>query len=80
MAALEAAEEYTNLLEIDQSDKDIVVSSLNDLVSESPKTTVAATKFKKVITKAGTESLGAMKQILIGVLSETAKKVIWPNS
>jgi hypothetical protein len=55
-------------------------ASLDDLVRDSPHTTVAATRFKRIAGKAGKGAADAFKEILIGVISETAKKVIWPST
>jgi hypothetical protein len=77
---LEAAQELADELEnLTQEEKDILKKSLDDLVRDSPKTTVAATRFKKLVRKAGGEATGSFKQILIGVVTEAAKKLLWPS-
>ncbi len=52
--------------------------SLDDIVRDTPKTTVAATRFKRILAKAGTGAGQAFRDILVDVISETAKKMIWP--
>ena len=52
--------------------------SLDDLVRDTPGTTVAATRFKRIATKAGGGAASAFKEILFSVVSETAKKILWP--
>jgi hypothetical protein len=43
----------------------------------TPKTTLAVTKYKTYIKKAGTEVAKRLKDILIELVSETVKKSIW---
>jgi hypothetical protein len=80
-ASLEAARELTSELDnLSDSEKQILSRSLDDLIRDTPSTPVAATRFKKLAVKAGKEGAGALKDILVDLISETAKKVIWPNS
>jgi hypothetical protein len=75
-----AAKEFTEFLdEISSEDKDILIKSLDDLVKDSPRTPLAAAKFKKIVSKAGSTIAGSFKDILVDVISETAKKAIWPS-
>jgi len=75
-AAQELAEELDGLT---KEEKQTLTASLDDLVRESPRTTPAATRFKRIAGKAGKGAADAFKEILIGVISETAKKVICPS-
>jgi hypothetical protein len=59
-------------------EKDTLSKSLDGLVRDTPGTTVAATRFKRLATKAGGGVAGAFKGILVSVVSETAKKILWP--
>ncbi len=59
-------------------EKDTLSKSLDDLVRDTPGTTVAATRFKRLATKAGGGAASAFKGILVSVVSETAKKILWP--
>ena len=80
-ARLEAARELAIELDtISDEEKTILAGSIEDLVREGPKTTLAATRFKKIVTKAGSVAAESFKEILINVVSETAKKIIYPNS
>ena len=74
-AAIELASELEN---IDESDKAILVTSINDLVKESPAAPVATTKFKKIMTKVGATTASMFRDILVDVLSEAARKAIFP--
>jgi hypothetical protein len=76
---IEAAKELS--LEIDsltEEDRNVIVNNLDDLVKDGPKTQVAAMRFKKVAAKTSKEIALGLKEILIDIVSETAKKVIWP--
>lgn len=52
-------------------------SDLTELTRDSPKTQVASLRFKKVMTKVGTGIASGVRDIVVDVLSETAKKAIW---
>ena len=76
---LEAAKELTDELQgVTQEEKDILKGSLDDIIRDTPKTTVAATRFKRIVAKGGKEIGGAFKDILVNIIAEAAKKIIWP--
>ena len=78
-ARLKAAQELAEETEgLDDKERQMLKASLDDLVRETPRTTLAATRFKRLATKAGKGAADAFKDILIGVISEAAKKLIWP--
>jgi hypothetical protein len=52
-------------------------SDLTDLTKDSPKTQVASLRFKKLMAKVGKPIASGVRDIVIDVLSETAKKAIW---
>jgi hypothetical protein len=72
-AAKDLADEFD---ELDEADRTKLKASLDDLVKDSPATEVAGRRFKKIVAKLGKESAGAIKSVIIDVLSETAKKVL----
>lgn len=75
---LEAANELAQELdELTSKEKDRLSGTLPDIVSETPKTTVAATRFKRLVAKVGGMAGEAFKDILSDIASETAKKMIW---
>jgi len=74
-AANELAQELDSL---DAEDRAILQQSIDDLVKDTPSTTVAAVRFKRIMTKAGQGAAALFREILIEVLSETAKKTLWP--
>jgi len=73
--AHELAQELDN---ISDGDKEILTQSINEIVKDSPKTTLAATRFKKILSKTSTPIMGAFKDILVDIVSETVKKLLWP--
>lgn len=52
-------------------------SDLTELTKDSPKTQVASLRFKKVMSKVGTSVASGVRDIVVDVLSEAAKKAIW---
>ena len=77
---LKAAQELSQEVEgLSDSERETLRASLDDLVRDTPRTTVAATRFKRLAAKAGKGAADAFKNLLVDVLSETAKKVIWPS-
>jgi len=78
-AALDAAREFADELdELNGEEKELLKRSLDDIVGDTPRTPLAATKFKKYAAKAGKAAADSLKSILINVASETAKKLLWP--
>ena len=76
---LTAAVELANELEsINESDKAILVASINDLVKDTSSTPIAAMRFKKIMVKVGTATASMFKDILVDILSEAARKAIFP--
>lgn len=75
-AARELADEFENLT---IEERDLLKKSLDGIVRDTPQTTVDAVRFKKLAAKAGSVAAGALKEILVDIASETAKKVIWPT-
>ncbi|MDM5277158.1 DUF2321 domain-containing protein [Paenibacillus silvae] len=79
-AKLEAAIE---LLKEDEelSEEDIknFENNIHDAMSEGPRTTLAATRIGKVFKKTSTFIGEGVRDIIVDVLSETAKKTIWPS-
>ncbi|MGO8837570.1 MAG: DUF2321 domain-containing protein [Limisphaerales bacterium] len=75
---IEAAKEFADDLdELTLEDRDKLKKSLDDITVDTPKTEVAATRFKRIMTKVGKESATAMKTIVTDVLCEAAKKTIF---
>ncbi len=77
---IKAARELTDELEgLTAEEKQQLKQSIDDIVADTPRTSLAATRFKRLAAKAGRVAAEGFKEILIGVLSETAKKMIYPG-
>ena len=77
---VDAAVEMANELDgLNDEERSLLAGSVDDLVREGPKTALAATRFKKLITKAGSVAAESFRKILVDIASETAKKMLWPN-
>jgi len=78
-ARVKAAQELAREVDgISEDEKALLEKSIGDLIKDGPNTTLAATRFKKIMSKAGKTAAGAFKDILVDVASEAAKKMIWP--
>ena len=76
---IKAAQELVlGLDNLTQVEKENLNKSLNDIIRDTPETTVAATKAKKLFAKAGRGVAEGFKNILVDIVSEAAKKMIWP--
>jgi hypothetical protein len=64
--------------ELDETERAVLTASLDDLVRDTPQTSLAAVRFKKLAAKAGKTAAEGLKAILVDVVSEAAKKFIWP--
>lgn len=75
---LKAANELADLLdELSEEERNQLKISLDDLVKDGPRTVVATTKFKRILSKTGPEIVSGFREILVDVVSETVKKSIW---
>jgi hypothetical protein len=78
--ALKAARELTDTLKnLTTKEREALKKSLNDIVRDTPQTPVAANRFKKIMAKAGQVTAGAVRDIVVDIASEAAKKIIWPS-
>jgi hypothetical protein len=78
-AKIQAARELAQELDtLSVQERDILEKSIDDLIKGTPSTPVAATRFKKTMVKIGQTSASMFREILTDVLSETAKKMLWP--
>lgn len=64
---------------INERDKAILMTSINDLVKETPSAPIAATKYKKIMEKVGTTTSSIFRDILVDVVSEVVKKSLFPT-
>jgi len=76
-AKLKAAQELSDEVDnLSPEERSLLKKSLDDIIRETPETTVAATRFKRLVAKAGKVAADGFRDILVDVLSETAKKII----
>lgn len=76
-AKLKAAKELTDLLEdLSPEEREILKKSFDDIVRDTPQTIVAANQFKRLATKAGKIAAEQLRQLVVDIASETAKKII----
>jgi hypothetical protein len=76
-ARLKAAKELAHEAEgLDEEERELLASSLDDLVADTPRTQLAASRFKRLLTKMGQGGAGAMRDIVVDIASETAKKAM----
>jgi hypothetical protein len=62
---------------LDANERGILDRTLDDLVSDTPRTPVAALRFKQLVLQAGPVAMQVLKDILIEIMAEPAKRAIW---
>jgi hypothetical protein len=79
-SALKAARDLSDdLQELTDEEREKLKGTLDELVKDSPQTTVAAGRFNRLLQKAVKSAAEAFRQILVDVISESAKKIIFPQ-
>jgi hypothetical protein len=76
-AKMNAARDLISLSDLDDADKEALTTDLPDLAQDTPRTKVAATRFKKLVAKLGGGVASAVRDIVVDVASEAAKKTIF---
>jgi hypothetical protein len=76
-AALTAAKEYADELDLNADEKEQLKSSIDDLTSDTARTPLAASRFKRFMSKATPEAGKALLQIVVSVATEEAKKKLF---
>jgi hypothetical protein len=77
---LKAAHEFAQEIDgISDEDRNILKSNIDDLVKDTPSGNLAAARVKKILQKVGPPVASVFREILIDVLSETAKKMLFPS-
>jgi hypothetical protein len=72
--AKELAADFENLT---KDERERLKASLDDLISNTPRTELASHRFKTLMKKAGGEATSVMRNIIVDILSEAAKKSIF---
>jgi hypothetical protein len=79
-AKLVAAKEYTEELEeLNAEDKVALIGTFDDLVANTPRTELAAHRFKKLIRKLAPAAGGFLTKMIVDISSETAAKLLEPT-
>lgn len=58
-------------------DKTQLTSSLQEIVAETPKTTLAVARLKKILPKAGAAFSEAFQKIVVDIAVESVKRALW---
>jgi|SRR5580704_11396957 hypothetical protein len=76
-AKLAAAKEYAaELPNLDEDQKTQLASAIDDLAAGGPRTELAASRFKSLMTKAGQAAGSGLYKLVLDVATEVAKKAI----
>jgi hypothetical protein len=77
-SALEAARFLADETDsLSPTEREELKATFDDLVRDTPKTTLASTRFNKLMVKAGKGVAHAFRDIFVDIASETAKKLIF---
>lgn len=77
VARLQAAQDLLDLVGGSDPEHERLKGSLGDLVVDTPKTQVAATRMGFFLQRVAPQAAEAMRQLLVDVASEAAKKVLF---
>ena len=81
LQALKAAAELAELQDnLSTADRELLKKSFDDLIRDTPQTTVATQRVKMLLAKAGKSTLESFRSILVNIVTETVKKQLFPNS
>ncbi len=69
-----AARDLADSLQLSDQEKKALKKSIVDVVENTPQATVAASRFKQLVTKGGQWAADGFREILVGVISDVAKK------
>jgi hypothetical protein len=61
---------------LSKEDRRLLASSLSDLISDTPNTALAATRFRRIVAKVGGTFKTAMYKFVVDVSSETVRKIV----
>lgn len=68
------------IAELDDSEKTLLKASIDELIADTPSTPLAVVRCKKYAAKGGRELAQGLKDILVGMVSETVRKAINPRT
>ncbi len=77
-AALRAAQDLASeLVSLSPEERQVLAGSLSDIIRDTPRTALAATRFKALVAKAGPAAAQAFKKIITEMATDVAKKIIF---
>lgn len=79
-SALDATQELLSLEnKLSTEELTYLSENMSSLIADTPKTKVVATKLKLAISKLGPATSSAIRDIVVDIASEAAKKIIFPQ-
>jgi len=78
-AAVAATKELAIEADLSEMDRNELPDIIENLVRETPRSSVAAARMRRILEKAKPWASEGFKTILIEVVTEGAKKMIWPT-
>ena len=75
---IEAARDLAGQLDLDIPERAILEKSILEMIRDTPRAPAEAARFKGMVEKAKPWALGAFREVLFGVVSESVKKIVWP--
>lgn len=67
-----------NLANLSETEQRELEAAIDDMAKDTPMAQVSAGRFKRLVLKSGASALDGFRTILVDVVSEAVKKVIWP--
>lgn len=64
--------------DLDEISKDLIKTAIPELITDTPTTPIAVAKYRKGVSKAVSFIGESLRQLLVDVVSETAKKALFP--
>lgn len=75
-AAQEYVDEDPNLTNEEKSD---LKEDINDIVLDTPRSSAAANRLKKLLARAGKGTAKGLRELLVDIMSEAVKKITFPE-
>ncbi len=72
-----ALTELVKGIHLSKDEKELMITSIPDLIADNPKTSTAVVRWKKGLSVAGENILSAIKQILVEIVSEAVKNTLF---
>lgn len=69
----------SELDKLDDEKRKLLKEDLGNIMNDTPQTTAAANRFKKSVAKTGRNITRTFEDILADIVSDTARKIIWPS-